>query len=1346
MHGEVRKKRDCLTTSTLRVEGRLSTSLEDAGTETMNPLQKRKSSSPNDWEAKRKRSVQNSDSDYDSGVESQAYHTQSIREPESRVLSTSQQLSCSQRIKSRAGTIEKVFMRNFMCHDSLEVDLNKNVNFIIGRNGSGKSAILTAVVVALGGKANSTNRATSVKELIKIGENTGTIEVVLSNQGQRPYKPDLYGKHIIISRTISLSGSAGYKVKSSRGEIISTKREEVDKIVTAFMIQVDNPICILNQDTSRNFLNSSDPKDKFKLFMRATTLDEVKRLYQCTSESSDRASSTIKFRDEALEDTKNEMQELETQVNKLRKLKNVKKKLTTLQNELYWVIAINCEKELNSKEKAITDTKDLLEEQNRKLRSISKEIVNLEEDKRNQTTQLATLKNEAKLHEAQLSQLRTDWQQKKDILNAKKKDLHLADEKVVRQERSVANMKEHLQNLVNRQDDKCISEISAQKRQSNSNLSVFGDWVAPVLKKIDESHCAGRFTKKPIGPIGLYMKPKDISWVPAMENFFKLGLLRSFCCDNFKDSKELDKIFNSIVPRHMKPGCFVSKYFSKVHDVRKNAVVHNKYSTMLNALIITHPVVANCLIDQYELERILLIPSDTEAHDLLSKQNNVPRNCRRAITKDGNEYFPAPSYRSYGGKVTPRPKYLQVSAEDIVSNLEEQSKHERQNIALLESELIKMKEEKAQKDKVINELVVEFSRLKNQIDFVSQNLTQVKDELNQISAVSTDAITEEITHATQHLTELVEVKNALQHECDTIKTYVDEAFQKYKEVETSRNSETTRTVLDEIVSIDDKLSTANSKKTKLEHKKQELEKTLRSLETEFDRQREETNQAFNQASKLHERIDSDREPELIQDEIKNCQAFIGNVESRVGKLDQVLAHYMEKKASYERAQEKLHKLQNALMMLNKTMVIRNKWYSLIEKHWAHQLEVAFASLMGNRGFEGVITIDFERETLTMKVAPGNKQAVQATESLSGGERSFSTVSFIMALWNIVQPPFYFLDEFDVFMVGLVGDCWCDGERDCAIMGRAHSSLFSSLIIRDSWSLSLLVPGVTRFPSILASCIGKDVEKCKHVQIFSKALLHLSHGLKSKDISNVVEMSLPCVPIVLHRRSYESIEDIGVNELVEWRPDSSMLVVATSGGHLLLYNLGVQTDQKGLYEQVDSTHANLRRDSAELFIKEVIPSLHLALEKEVGVEGGITSMVCIRDELMLATTRGHILRYRWDGSENRDYCLDLRRVPFCIDQQVSKAIPIVEANTYVVDIEYSPLVGGFAIVLNDGRAAFLTASSLRFDPNGREGWLDHYRSSFLRGFLTRGVRLKARGVHDRGDSEALGKLRGGLSGD
>lgn len=54
-------------------------------------------------------------------------------------------------------------MRNFMCHDALEVDLNPNVNFIVGRNGSGKSAILTAIMIGLGSKSKITNRGTSVK-------------------------------------------------------------------------------------------------------------------------------------------------------------------------------------------------------------------------------------------------------------------------------------------------------------------------------------------------------------------------------------------------------------------------------------------------------------------------------------------------------------------------------------------------------------------------------------------------------------------------------------------------------------------------------------------------------------------------------------------------------------------------------------------------------------------------------------------------------------------------------------------------------------------------------------------------------------------------------------------------------------------------------------------------------------------------------------------------------------------------------------------------------------------------------------------------------------------------------
>lgn len=163
----------------------------------------------------------------------------------------------------------------------------------------------------------------------------------------------------------------------------------------------------------------------------------------------------------------------------------------------------------------------------------------------------------------------------------------------------------------------------------------------------------------------------------------------------------------------------------------------------------------------------------------------------------------------------------------------------------------------------------------------------------------------------------------------------------------------------------------------------------------------------------------------------------------------------------------------------------------------------------------------------------------------------------------------------------------------------------------------------------------------------------------------------------------------------------MIVVATQDGTLLIYNLSLLVTSKGIYNQTDSPYANLRRDSAELFVRETIPSLVLTLSLEVPLFVEITCISCVStSQMMLATKDGRCLRFRWDGVEERDFALDLKRIPFSINQQVSYAVPILEDNTYISDMDYSPLVGGFAITLNDGRAAFLTANNLKFDPNVR----------------------------------------------
>ena len=50
---------------------------------------------------------------------------------------------------AQAGNLESLVLTNFMCHANLEIKLCPGVNFVVGENGSGKSAILTGICFTL---------------------------------------------------------------------------------------------------------------------------------------------------------------------------------------------------------------------------------------------------------------------------------------------------------------------------------------------------------------------------------------------------------------------------------------------------------------------------------------------------------------------------------------------------------------------------------------------------------------------------------------------------------------------------------------------------------------------------------------------------------------------------------------------------------------------------------------------------------------------------------------------------------------------------------------------------------------------------------------------------------------------------------------------------------------------------------------------------------------------------------------------------------------------------------------------------------------------------------------------
>ena len=183
------------------------------------------------------------------------------------------------------GTVKSVRLQNFMCHENLHVELGPRINFITGENGSGKSAVLTALTLALGTSARKTNRTSKdgVKGLIRTGQPSAKIIVELRNEGSDAFEPDKFGDVIIIEKNIVSTGASTMKMKTRHGPgasekkeaTVYTKSEDLARMCDHLNLNCDNPICVMTQDGSREFLNSGRDRDKYNFYMKATLLESI---------------------------------------------------------------------------------------------------------------------------------------------------------------------------------------------------------------------------------------------------------------------------------------------------------------------------------------------------------------------------------------------------------------------------------------------------------------------------------------------------------------------------------------------------------------------------------------------------------------------------------------------------------------------------------------------------------------------------------------------------------------------------------------------------------------------------------------------------------------------------------------------------------------------------------------------------------------------------------------------------------------------------------------------------------------------------------------------------------------
>ena len=149
---------------------------------------------------------------------------------------------------------------------------------VVGPNGTGKSSILCAICLGLGGEPRLLGRADQVTSFIQNGETEARIELEVANE---------HGENVIVTRTIhgSGDGSSGSNRRANsnksstftwNGEIVSGKKVQ-ERASKDFQIQLDNLCTFLPQEKVGNFsgINSKD-----LLLETEKTLSDNKDLYE----------------------------------------------------------------------------------------------------------------------------------------------------------------------------------------------------------------------------------------------------------------------------------------------------------------------------------------------------------------------------------------------------------------------------------------------------------------------------------------------------------------------------------------------------------------------------------------------------------------------------------------------------------------------------------------------------------------------------------------------------------------------------------------------------------------------------------------------------------------------------------------------------------------------------------------------------------------------------------------------------------------------------------------------------------------------------------------------------------
>ncbi|KAL2936152.1 Structural maintenance of chromosomes protein 5 [Bienertia sinuspersici] len=318
------------------------------------------------------------------------------------------------------GNITEIELHNFMTFNHMKCKPGSRLNLVIGPNGSGKSSIVCAIALGLGGDPQILGRAGSIGAYVKRGEESGYIKITLRGDSRE--------EQIGITRKIDTSNKSEWLLNGK----MATKKDVVE-VVQKFNIQVNNLTQFLPQDKVCEFAKLS-PIDLLRATENAIGDPQLPMQHDSLIEKSSqlgRLQRAVDGNKGTLNQLKAQHAEQERDVERVRQREDLLAQVDLLKKKLPWLKYDMYKAEYVEAKKLRDDARKKFDEAAKILSDLQEPIKKQKDEKALQDSKSKKLQNILSKSAERCKQLQDDINQWFDIAG-KYKDM----EELKRQEES----------------------------------------------------------------------------------------------------------------------------------------------------------------------------------------------------------------------------------------------------------------------------------------------------------------------------------------------------------------------------------------------------------------------------------------------------------------------------------------------------------------------------------------------------------------------------------------------------------------------------------------------------------------------------------------------------------------------------------------------------------------------------------------------------------------------------------------------------------------------------------------------------------------------------------------------